>query len=430
MKEELFFIEAIKEAGRSVDAKQSTWDKEVLKINAEYGMSMTADALRFRFYKLRDRDGEVTIKQGETKTVYGNGVQEQSKDMYLSDLDDTRSILTKAGYDPDAVELIYLQTQKKEIFVKQDGLKQLHNVIIKVKPLVKHNTKDYLDIVKEVFKKEIKPLKVVSKKQKELDDDNLTFLMCPELHLNKKSFDEIAEEYNIEIAKERFRRIISEVIEKQRIMKSGTLYLTIGNDFLNSDTPNNTTTAGTQMNNDVHWKMAFRIAIELLTEALLSLDKEFNKIEIAVEPANHDYASSFMLFEAIRNRFYNFDSIHFNESMKDTQTYQFGKTLIVTNHGDKNIKRFIETIPARFRELWGQCEFVYVFSGHEHHDEMRVNKNGITHHKLGTITNEDEYEDTNSFIGSIKQQQYFIFNKHCGKIAELFVVFPQTGKTK
>ena len=117
---------------------------------------------------------------------------------------------------------------------------------------------DVISTTKEILAVGIKPLPI--KKQEvnnDLDNNMLLEFPAVELHLGKMAHHwDTGEDYDHKIAQERFREIISSTVDIQDIYKCGTCFLSIGQDFFNSDTVDNTTTQGTPMQNDLRWKKA------------------------------------------------------------------------------------------------------------------------------------------------------------------------------
>jgi hypothetical protein len=406
------------------------WQQIADRVNDDFGLQLTPDACRKRNESFNPDTITIKVGNDEETTTYGDGTKERTlKSKESLNNFSNRDKLTKLGENPNEVELVWYSEKKWEAQTP-DGIETLYSVGYKVKPTKKEITPiDYLKVAQDTFSKSIKPLSLPNKKENKILNKDL-MLMIPALegHFNKKSYAEISEEYNTEIAKNRFRRVILEFLKEQQLRRAANCYMTVGNDLFNSDTPNNTTTAGTQMTNDVHWKMAFRIVLELYTETLLSLREHFNKVDIALMQGNHDNVTSFMLYEALRMRFHNDKIINFDNSLRETTHFVFGKNLIINNHGDKNIKKLVENIPSKYKKEWAEAEFVYLFSGHLHHDLLRKNQNGVTHHQLSSISATDEWHETNNYIGALQQQQFFIFHKEYGKIGEMFIVFPKNDK--
>jgi hypothetical protein len=196
--------------------------------------------------------------------------------------------------------------------------------------------------------------------------------------------------------------------------------------LVNSDTPAHTTTYGTQMTNDIHWKMMFKNLCQMHVKAILALKKEFNEIYIENLNGNHDTATSFFLVEYLSARFHQDDVVKFGDNYKETTAHLFGENLIVMNHGAiKGIPNLIANIPTVFKDFWSKATHVFFFQGHEHHVEISKEKNGILKEKLPSVSGTDEYHETRAYNTALQQQVFFVFHEVNGMVAKLFVTFPK-----
>lgn len=254
-----------------------------------------------------------------------------------------------------------------------------------------------------------------------------------ELHLGKLAFDSVSgQNYNSDIAQERFYRILSEVMEQQEIEKCDTCLLCIGNDFFNSDTVNNTTTKGTQQFNDANWKVMFSLGLEMYTRFILTLRDKFNHVEVRLQQGNHDYMSSFYLYTALQCYFRNDDVIKFSDDIKDVQVFEWGRCAIFFTHGDTNLKRLIQSIPAEFYETWGRTLYRELHLGHLHCEQVVDDKSGMVTRRVGSPTGTDSWHYQERFVGATQKYQTFVWDKNKGLSNVKYITFddPDINKVK
>jgi hypothetical protein len=137
------------------------------------------------------------------------------------------------GYDPKNWSVEKLEFSSWQQHTKEQTTKQLYAIKVRLKPKKYEPTKEeYVQAIKELLKEEVKPL--VSPKQPKivgLNKELMMFLPPVELHYGKVAWEEISQEYNSEIAEERFIKIHEDLILEQRYRKCNKLYYPIGNDF-------------------------------------------------------------------------------------------------------------------------------------------------------------------------------------------------------
>jgi hypothetical protein len=422
--------ELIKELGNEVKKGNLTWKEVAKQINSTFNTNLTREAVRKRYYRLlKNINTKINNNNNcEYETLYGDGTVEAQKIVNLSPEDKAKPdiVLKKLGYNPDEWELVIMSFSNWQQHTKEQTTKELYAVKFKIKPRIKEiTTTDYLQIAKEEFSKEIIPLDIEIKKQNKELDSNL-LVQCPaiELHLGKiaKSI-ETGEEYNHEIAAERFKKIITEIIATQNITKASNLLISIGSDFFNSDTVNYTTTKGTQQYNDLRWQEMFLLGLRLYTSTLLELRQYFNKIDINLVMGNHDTMSSFYLFIALQQYFRNDNVINFIEDYKKTQCYKFGKCALFFNHGDKNLKRLIKSIPAEFYEEWGSSIYRELHLGHLHKEVVVDDESGLITRRIGSPAGTDEWHYSERYVGSTPRHQLFLWHKEQGLLMSKYITF-------
>lgn len=426
--------ELIKELGLEVKQGKSTWAKQAEEFNKRTGLNISGEAFRKRYAHLKQH---TPIEQSsEYETIYADGTVEAQVIVNLSPEEKKNSdlILKKLGYNGNEWELVKLTCSNWQQHTKEQTTKQLYAVKFILKPIVKEiNIEECLDIAKELFSKGIKPLQTTRKsKNKELDNNKL--LECPpiELHLGELSnWIDTGENYDQKIAQERFKTIINEIIHKQDYEQCGTLLLSIGGDFFNSDTINNTTTKGTQQFNDVRWRKMFLIALKIWSEALELLKDKFNKIDLQLTSGNHDLQTSFYLYCALQQAFKNYTNINFKEDYKEVQAYKFGDCLIITTHGSKNVNRTIDSIVSEFPTEYGQTKYREIHLGHLHSEQELKERLGIIPRRIGTPKGIGNWEYDERFGSSIQKHQLFVWDANKGLIDIGMIPFePESPKKK
>lgn len=407
----------IKELGELVKLGDITWLKASQIINEEFGVDMSSEAVRKRFNRMPE-DTKPEITQ-EYTTEFGNGTIEAQKIVeYNKEIfGDKKKLLIYLGYDPAQWEFVYVTTSTWNQHTKEQTTKQLYAVKFKLKPITNEASLDEaMEIAKELFKQKIQPLELEKHPKIEtLDKDKLMEIPAIELHLGKMAWSgDTGQDYDKDIAVDRFYNILNEVVQIQEQENCDTALITIGNDFFNSDTVNATTTKGTPQTNDLRWKKMFLIGLKLYTEFIETLRSRFNNIDVRLCMGNHDKMSSFYLYIALQQCFKNDEKISFSDNYKDYQCYQFGKCAIFFGHGDGNLKRIIQSIPAEFYKEWGSSKYRELHLGHLHKEITVDDESGMITRRIGSPTGTDQWHYEERYIGATQKHQVFIWDKQKG----------------
>ena len=454
--------EKIMELGVLVKNGEMTWQNVADIVNDEFDMDLSREGVRSRFrqkenvkirnaYLKGERDEDTSTSsggmsmngnmntfdrsKGDYTTEYSDGVIEAQRIVEYNKevFGDKRKMLEYLGYSPDEWEFVFVTTSVWQQHTKEQTTKELYAVKFKVRPLVKSmSVEKALDVAKEVFAKNIDPLKVRKEVDIQgLDKNKLLFIPQIEAHLGKLSEKiDTGVEYNHKIVEERVRKVFEEAMVLQEREKCDRCLLVVGGDFFNSES-NSQTTSGTLQQNDVRFKEMFNIGLNLYLEGLMSLRECFNHVDVKICAGNHSRAMEHFLYIALSCYFRDDDKISFSDDYKDTQSYVFGKCGLFFNHGDANQKRLIASIPAEFYQEYGKTLYRYLFVGHLHKLEVVNAENGLTLHRVPAICENDSWHVQNRFgIGCIPQHELIVFDKRCGMLSDNFVYFDRNISRK
>lgn len=129
--------------------------------------------------------------------------------------------------------------------------------------------------------------------------DRYLLQVCPvDLHLGKLAWapEVHGEHYDTTIACRVLRGAIDDLIARVASYQVERVLLVVGNDLLNADNPQNTTTAGTPQDVDGRYAKVFRRGWELMVETIDRL-RGVAPVTVKVVPGNHDEDASFKLGE-------------------------------------------------------------------------------------------------------------------------------------
>ena len=428
------------ELGRQVKDKNITWQQAADKFNKKFNENITKEGIRKRYSNLNDSYQSIVNPPKKSNEEYETHNIDGSIDLCKKiwfDKDENKTpdtILEKFGYDKDSWEVVSWTFGKWEVAIKDEEENRLCTTVrAKIRPRVKDITPEqYVDVAIKVFEENITPLKAKIKEPiKQLNKNKLLELTGMELHLGKMSWSgETGQDYDKNIAQERFYNIYNEIVNQQEIEKCDTCLLCIGNDFFNSDTVNATTTKGTPQTNDLRWQKLFNIGLKLYTEMILGLSDKFNNIEVRLQSGNHDKMASFYLYIALSCYFKDFKNIHFSKNYKDVQCYLWGKCGIFFSHGDTNLKRLIKSIPAEFYEEWGRTTFRELHLGHLHKEVVVDDDSGMITRRVGSPTATDQWHYEERFIGATQKYQTFVWDKEKGLQNIKYINFESKKKQK
>ncbi len=243
--------------------------------------------------------------------------------------------------------------------------------------------------------------------------DNMLEISIADLHMGKMSWGkESGEDYDSKIAHQRFIFAINDIISRTQNQKFEKIIFPIGNDLLNSDTINGTTTKGTQLTNDSRWQKLFFDVTHLMIEGI-DLLSSVASVELFWIPGNHDQMSSYYVTNYLAAWYKNSKNVSVDVSPTPRKYVEFGKCLVGFSHGSGDSKRIPQLMQVEKPEAWGRTLYREFHLGDIHHEKV-IENGGLIIRRLSSLTSADDWLTIMGFIGAIHKAQAFVWNKERG----------------
>lgn len=243
-----------------------------------------------------------------------------------------------------------------------------------------------------------------------------------DLHVGKLAWHgDTPENYDYKIARDMFYQIINEAY--QELQDKPIEYITFvwSNDFFNSDTIDQTTTAGTRQDTDVRWQKLFNVGVEMLVSAVDMLS-QIAPVKTFYTPSNHDEVNGYHALKYLEAWFRKDPNVEVNTDAYPRKYQLYGNTLIGYTHGDKEnskgtkekASRLASLMPIEASELWSKSKFREFHAAHLHSEQMIQEINGVIVRRISSPTAADTYHTTYGYLGAVRKAQVFIYDKERG----------------
>ena len=381
-----------------------TWDEVAQVLNEEFGENFGESKYRKWWYafqegmeyiKTLEFEREEAVKEyvGQQKKdfqILKNGEQSSTVLCKLSDeqLKDPDYILKVHGYDSNSWEL----TSAKQTIWNNSLDNELYSTKITVKPRVGFNWNE--DNIKNIFDRLKKHtefnvsdyMTVVGINEEIPAQDKMLLIGIADLHYGLLARDNLSEEYNMKIAKERFNDIISDVIKRKSNDKSiEKVVLLIGNDFLSADNVQGTTSRHfTQQDQETNWYEIIESATEMLIEEIDKLRFFFPSVEVVNVKGNHDEMSTFGIMQTLNAYYRGHKAITINTSCKFRQYIRYGTSLIGLSHNER-VQDVSKIMAAETGVDWGECKYKCFLMGHLHSRKEIGDDYGVDIYRLPSV---------------------------------------------
>ncbi len=267
------------------------------------------------------------------------------------------------------------------------------------------------------------------------EENNLFEICIFDLHMGKLAWGgETGENYDTKIARARFLNAIQDLLNTAGRFPFSRILFPVGNDFFNSDTIFNTTTQGTQQDEDLRWQKTFNVGVRLLVDAINMLKQTGVPVDVIVIPGNHDFERSFYMGKFLEAWFNNDPTVWINTGASPRKYYKFGKVLLGFTHGSEEKEGSLPMIMANDHESkqwWSETLYHEFHVGHIHRkremkysatlDKVRtLNEDlGVVIRYLSSLTGTEEWHHKKGFVGAVKAADGFIWNDEKGLVAHL-----------
>lgn len=412
-----------------------TWDEVAKILNEELGENYGESKYRKWWYAFNEGMDYVRNLEAEREETVKEYVGEQKKDFQMlktgeqastivtklneEQLKDPDYLLKVHGYDPNEWEL----TSAKQSIWNNKLDNELYSSKITVKPRIGFNWSE--DNVRKIFDKVIKDIdilgceyaRIAGKDEQPPIQDKMILIGISDLHYGLLAKDNLSEEYNMKIANERFNKILTDVIQrKQDNQDIEKVILLIGNDFLNADNLQGTTSRHmTPQDQETNWYEMITSATEMLIEGIEKLRFFFPKIEVVNVKGNHDEMSMFGIMQTLNAYYKNSLSVIINTDCRFRQYIKYGTSLIGLSHNER-IQDITKIMAAESGTDWGECKYKCFLLGHLHDRKEVGDDYGVDIYRLPSVSGASAWTSQQGYCGTNKMSQSFVFDKNKGLI--------------
>jgi len=337
-------------------------------------------------------------------------------------------LLQVCEVDSTKWEIVSWECKKWDLGIKntvnQIETKELYSVSAKFKAV---KLEENLILQKQVILEELfssaPNFAKFEKIEKPSDGSNLLEISIPDLHIGKLAHrEESGEDYDIKIAVERYKTAISSLLSRVNLTNVGKILLPIGNDIIQIDNNQNTTTAGTRVDTDGRYFKIVRSVKHLLIETINTLSK-IAPVDIVVVCGNHDSQTTFLIGEILEAYYFNVERVNVLNGAALRKYYKYGNTGMLFTHGDKEKHTSLGMIfAAENPKLWADTKYRFIKLGHLHHNKKidyisTQEYQGFQIQVLPSLSGSDQWHYGRGYM-SLKQAKAFLYDRSAGLIGE------------
>ena len=201
------------------------------------------------------------------------------------------------------------------------------------------------------------------------------------------------------------------------ITKIEKIIFCVGNDFLNSDNVNNTTTKGTPQDNMNSWFEIINKATQLIINGIDML-RTMAPVDVINVVSNHDMHSMYGIMNTLSAYYRNIDDITIDTSPLAMKHILIGKTLVTLSH-NMNVKDALANITKEAKDMWAKADRAILILAHLH-QEMKYKQQGMLEiMRLPTFSGWSRWGSMNQYTSSDFRGKCLLMDKKYGIKDEL-----------
>jgi hypothetical protein len=252
-------------------------------------------------------------------------------------------------------------------------------------------------------------------------------LAIPDLHIGKLAWGRETGEsnYDSKIAERLYCDAVEALLARTASYRFDEIVLVLGNDFLNTDNAQGTTTRGTPQSTDSRYQKSFSIARRLATSTI-ELLRPRGRVKVKAVPGNHDALATWHLGDSLECYFHNTPDVEIDNEPKTRKYHQFGKVMLMFTHGDKGKRPNYPLVMATEEpDMWGATIHREAHTGHLH--QMRVEElHGVKVRISPALCPADAWHAENMFTGNARAAEAFVWHEREGMVGTAIYTVPKT----
>lgn len=320
-------------------------------------------------------------------------------------------LLEKHGFDKNTFELVSAKNSRWNVQQKGSGLMDMYSSKITVRPAKEFVwSQSNIDRAFKNIKIQASPSR---KKKASVHNGRCLVVPISDLHLGLLSEKKVSgNDYNLEMAEALYYYAIDDVMSEVGDTEFEKVMFIIGNDFINADNINNTTTKGTPQDCSNQWHTIIDKAIELCINGINKL-ATIAPVDVVYAVSNHDYHSMYGIMNVLKAYYRNDERINIYGDPAERKYFKFGSVIMGVSH-DLKPDKALEIMSVEAHDMWSSCKSMIWFLGHLH-TQMAYSKKGYVEVlRLPTISGWSRWSNQQGYVQTERKNQAFIVDADTG----------------
>lgn len=248
-------------------------------------------------------------------------------------------------------------------------------------------------------------------------DPHLLELAIPDVHVGKLAWrpETGHASYDSKIAIRLYETAVETLLARVSHFQFDRILLPLGNDILNSDSKQGTTTAGTPLDNDSRYYKSF-LAVRQMAVRVIERLRQIAPVDVVMVQSNHDHLSVWHLGDSLECYFHKTPDVTIANAPNPRKYYGYGNVALLLTHGDKGKATdwpllFATEAPT----LFGQAKYREVHTGHLHQTRV-YEKHGVRVRISPALCSPDAWHADHQFVGQVRGAEAYVWSPNEGLV--------------
>lgn len=246
---------------------------------------------------------------------------------------------------------------------------------------------------------------------------NLLEISMPDLHIGRLSWGPETGhgDYDTQIAMGRFEKALETLLQRATVNKPEKILLVVGNDLLNYDNRENTTTRGTLQDTDSRYQKVFVVARNMKVRAIERC-RLIAPVVVKLVSGNHDLLAVWHMGDSLSIWFRGHKDVEIDNTPTLRKYLEWGRVMLMFTHGDKGKRADYPLLMAtEQREMFGRTIWHEIHTGDRHQVRLEE-KHGVRVRILPSLAEPSHWEAEQCYTGNIRSAEAYTWNRKEGLI--------------
>ncbi len=212
---------------------------------------------------------------------------------------------------------------------------------------------------------------------------------------------ETGADYDMDIAESLYNRALDHLLRAAAGINVERFLFPIGNDMLNVDNLENTTTGGTQQTQTGRHHINFRRVRQLLCDRIGHL-RTIAPVDVVVVPGNHDFMSAFFMGDSLECFFHSCPNVNVDNRPVARKYYRYHNVLLGLTHGKEEKRAGLGGLmAAEAPRMWGETQFRQWLIGHLHGKTVDE-QHGVEIHMMPSLCAPEDWHKLKGYVGNVR----------------------------